>query len=153
MTPFAKTFTLTAPSRPRIDWRLQACATACLAIAGLFFTLGAHAQQTQQTSTDPSDTLPAAQPGAPAQVQGTPVPAAPAPTGVPVTPPAVATPRYSAAEVAQMFGYIDRNHDGMISREEASGFRGVARHFDEADTNKDGFLSRDEFEKAMAQVK
>ena len=52
-----------------------------------------------------------------------------------------------------MFDYMDRDKDGFISREEASGFRGVARHFDEADLNKDGRLSREEFEKAMNQVK
>ena len=48
---------------------------------------------------------------------------------------------------------MDANHDGKISREEAAGFRGVARHFDQADTNHDGFLSRDEFDAAMNYVK
>ncbi len=48
---------------------------------------------------------------------------------------------------------MDKNRDGKVSRDEASSFRGVARHFDEADTNKDGFLSREEFEKAMNRPK
>ena len=48
---------------------------------------------------------------------------------------------------------MDANHDGKISREEASGFSGVAKHFDEADTNHDHFLSRKEFDTAMNYVK
>ncbi len=48
---------------------------------------------------------------------------------------------------------MDSNHDGKVSREEASGFRGVAKHFDEADTNHDNALSRGEFDKAMNYVK
>lgn len=48
---------------------------------------------------------------------------------------------------------MDGNHDGKLSREEASGFRGVAKHFDQADTNKDNFLSPEEFDKAMNYVK
>ena len=48
---------------------------------------------------------------------------------------------------------MDANPDGKLSREEAAGFRGVARHFDQADTNHDGFLSRKEFDAAMNYVK
>ncbi|MDI1272253.1 EF-hand domain-containing protein [Polaromonas sp.] len=62
-------------------------------------------------------------------------------------------PRYSAADIERAFSFMDTNKDGKISREEASGFRGVARHFDEADTNKDSALSQQEFESAMNQVK
>lgn len=51
------------------------------------------------------------------------------------------------------FKFMDANKDGKISREEAAGFRSVARHFDEADTNKDNALSREEFENALNGVK
>ena len=58
-------------------------------------------------------------------------------------------PGYSTGEIDRAFSFIDSNRDGKISREEASGFRGVARHFDEADTNKDNALSREEFGTAL----
>lgn len=61
----------------------------------------------------------------------------------------VATPRYGNQELKQAFDFIDANHDGRISREEAAGFRGVARHFDDADLDRDNVLSRAEFENAM----
>ena len=64
-----------------------------------------------------------------------------------------AEPRYTAAQIAQAFSFIDGNKDGKLSREEAAGFRGVARHFDEADLNKDGVLSRREFESALSSDK
>ena len=51
--------------------------------------------------------------------------------------------------MARAFSYMDANRDGKVSREEAAGFRGVARHFDEADTDRDGFLSSEEFESAL----
>lgn len=66
---------------------------------------------------------------------------------------AVAPPRYAAADLKRAFNFMDDNHDGKISREEASRFRGVAKNFDRADTNHDGFLSRQEFDKAMNYVK
>lgn len=141
---------------PMVMRRLQLAGLVVLTAAALYVG-GAHAQ-----TSDPSGTTPAAaEPTAPAQIQGPPVPAAaPIPPAVSTTPPASAAvpaapaaPRYSAAQVTQMFDYMDRDKDGFLSREEASGFRGVARHFDEADVNKDGRLSREEFEKAMNQVK
>jgi hypothetical protein len=63
---------------------------------------------------------------------------------------APAEPKYTVTQIAQAFAYIDGNKDGKLSREEAAGFRGVARHFDEADTNRDGALSREEFENALS---
>ncbi|MFC5523140.1 hypothetical protein [Polaromonas jejuensis] len=83
-------------------------------------------------------------PGAHAQ---TAEPAAPAPQATASQTPAA--PRYSAQELERAFNFIDANHDGKISREEAAGFRGVAKYFDEADLNKDNFLSREEFDNAM----
>lgn len=79
---------------------------------------------------------------------------APAPAAAPPAPPAAAQgPAYTASNIALAFTYIDANRDGKISREEAAGFRGVAKYFDEADVNKDGFLSREEFENAMNRSK
>jgi hypothetical protein len=60
---------------------------------------------------------------------------------------------FSPENIAKAFDYIDRNDDGNISREEASGIRGVARNFDRADVDKSGSLSRKEFENAMNRAK
>lgn len=78
---------------------------------------------------------------APATAQGAAAAAAPA------------EPKYTVAQIAQAFSFIDGNKDSKISRDEAAGFRGVARHFDEADANKDGVLSRQEFESALGSDK
>jgi hypothetical protein len=74
----------------------------------------------------------------------------------PVTPPAAsapvvvaAAPKYAAKDIERAFAFIDSNKDGKLSREEASGFRGVAKYFDEADANKDSTLSREEFHSAL----
>ncbi len=64
-----------------------------------------------------------------------------------------ASPPYAAAEVERAFAFMDANRDGRISRAEASGFRGVARHFDAADSNRDSALSRAEFESALNKKK
>lgn len=58
-------------------------------------------------------------------------------------------PRYSATDIERAFNFMDANKDGKISREEAAGFRNVARHFDAADTDKDGTLSLSEFGSAL----
>lgn len=73
-----------------------------------------------------------------------------APGASTAVPAAAAEPKYTLAQMAQAFGFIDNNKDGRLSREEAAGFRGVARHFDAADANKDGGLSRQEFESALS---
>lgn len=83
----------------------------------------------------------------------TPVPAAPAAAPPASTPEPAQGPAYTASNIALAFTYIDSNKDGKVSREEAAGFRGVAKYFDEADVNKDGFLSREEFENAMNHSK
>ncbi|MEC5214045.1 hypothetical protein RCH06_002606 [Polaromonas sp. CG_9.5] len=99
------------------------------AACALFVMGSAHAQSSQ---------VPAPEPAAPAaSAFQTPAPA----------------PRYTASNLERAFNFMDANHDGQISREEAAGFRGVARHFDQADTNHDGFLSREEFGTAMNYVK
>jgi hypothetical protein len=80
-------------------------------------------------------------------------PAVPASMPAPAVSAVPAGPRYSASNLQQAFNYMDANHDGKLSREEAAGFRGVAKYFDRADTNHDNFLSREEFERAMNYVK
>ena len=99
------------------------------AVSALFVMGSAHAQSTQ----------------APAYES-----AASATSGSETSAPA---PRYTASNLERAFKFMDANHDGQISRKEAAGFRGVARHFDQADTNHDGFLSREEFDTAMNYVK
>ena len=74
-----------------------------------------------------------------------------APEAAVPAPPAV--PKYSASDIKTIFSYLDRNKDGKISREEAAGFKGVARNFDRADTNQDGSLSFDEFAFAMNRAR
>ena len=59
------------------------------------------------------------------------------------------SPKYSAADIEQAFNFMDANKDGKVSRQEAAGFRNVAKHFDAADTNKDGTLSLIEFGNAL----
>lgn len=99
-------------------------------------------------------------PGAEPTLSTSPVPAATAsdaaeaPVAAPVAAssapsPAKAAPRYSAKDIERAFGFIDANKDSRISREEASGFRNVAKYFDAADINKDGALSLDEFASAL----
>ena len=87
-----------------------------------------------------------------AQAQTAEQPAA-APAGTasqqPVAPAKPAAPRYAAQDIERAFGFIDSNHDGKISRAEATGFPNVLKYFDVADLNKDNALSRAEFENAM----
>lgn len=74
---------------------------------------------------------------------------APLPTLAPAADAAKPTPKYSSRDIERAFGFMDANQDGRISREEASGFRNVAKHFDAADTNKDNVLSLEEFGSAL----
>ena len=88
--------------------------------------------------------------GAHAQGVDSPAPAASGAAAGQVT---ASAPRYAASELGRAFGFMDGNGDGKVSRQEASGFRGVAKNFDRADTNQDGHLSREEFDTAMNHVK
>ena len=95
--------------------------------------------------------------GVGAQTTGSAPPASPSPSeashiaSVPdVTPDAARPPpKYSAAEIERAFNFMDANKDGKVSRQEAAGFRNVAKHFDAADTDKDGTLSLREFGNAL----
>lgn len=66
---------------------------------------------------------------------------------------AAAEPRYAAKDIERAFSFIDANKDAKISREEAAGFRGVAKYFDQADTNEDQALSPEEFGHALNHKK
>ncbi|OOG44188.1 EF-hand domain-containing protein [Polaromonas sp. A23] len=66
---------------------------------------------------------------------------------------ATTAPRYAAADIERAFSFMDANKDGRVSREEAAGFRNVAKHFSAADTDQDHALSLEEFESAMNRPK
>ena len=108
--------------------------------SALLLALGACAQPTEPAASSPTTSPASAAPE-------------PAPTPQAQEPPALQAPAYTASNIALAFNYIDANRDGQLSREEAAGFRGVAKNFDAADTNKDGSLSRQEFENAMNRSK
>jgi len=123
---FSKAKQLHSHARPPVA-QLWALTLAVSAAAALFAMMGsAHAQSAQAPA--PADAASVAKAVAPA-------------------------PRYAASALERAFDFMDDNHDGKVSREEASGFRGVAKHFDQADTDRDGFLSREEFDTAMNYVK
>ncbi len=62
-----------------------------------------------------------------------------------------ATAADSAAKVENpKFVKLDKNRDGVLTRDEVRGIRDFARAFIEADENKDGKLDPDEFIKAEA---
>jgi len=48
------------------------------------------------------------------------------------------------------FDQLDKNKDGLISRDEVKGLRDYGAAFDKADANRDGKLDRDEFTNAEA---
>jgi Ca2+-binding EF-hand superfamily protein len=50
----------------------------------------------------------------------------------------------TADRVERIFGKLDTNNDGRISREEANGGRRLAHHFDLIDADKDGYITRSE---------
>ena len=102
----------------------------------LLLALGACAQTTVPTTSSSTTSAATAAPTPPAQEA-----------------PALEAPAYTASNIALAFNYIDANKNGQLSREEAAGFRGVAKNFDAADTDKDGSLSRQEFDNAMNRSK
>lgn len=112
------------------------CGLFAVSTAALLCSLGAGAEAIDATAAAASNSAGAAQ--APAS----PLASSPA-----------SAPRYTASDLQQAFNFMDANRDNKVSREEASAFRGVARHFDQADADKDGVLSRSEFDAAMNYVK
>lgn len=66
-----------------------------------------------------------------------------------------AVPTHAASDTAEpaktanpKFDQLDRNHDGVLTRDEVRHIRDYGRAFSDADDNKDGKLDRDEFIKA-----
>jgi hypothetical protein len=112
------------PALASPQWRMLWAALLVLSAAAVFLATSAQAQA---VATAPS---------------------APAPP-MQASPAAPAAPRYAAQDIDRVFGFIDANRDGKISRAEAAGFRNIAKHFDAADTNHDDLLSREEFENAL----
>jgi hypothetical protein len=53
----------------------------------------------------------------------------------------------SASHAAPSFNDLDKNHDGVLSRAEASSVKGL--DFVKADTNRDGHLDRAEYAAAV----
>jgi len=134
-------------------WRLCGArlrpALAALGMAAACWSAGARAQDAQMPD-GAQPTASAASQQSPAATAAQPASSATPAAGANAAP---APPRYSASALKQAFSFMDSNHDGQVSREEAAGFRGVARHFDQADTDHDGMLSAQEFEAAMNYVK
>ena len=98
----------------------------------------------------------------PAGASPNPVPSSPAPAADPGPAAAtiersrhkpVAAPRYSASDAKLAFGFLDANHDGRISREEAARAKNVVKYFDRADVNQDKGLSLEEFTAALNKAK
>ena len=130
----AKASNAVPPNRKAYYFYLASVLIALTASAVLVAVI-AHAQT--------AEPILAAQPAAttaPAQAAAGPAVSSPA---------AVAAPRYSAKDIDRAFVFMDANSDGLISRQEAAGFRSVAKYFDAADTNLDNALSLREFSSAL----
>jgi Ca2+-binding EF-hand superfamily protein len=76
-----------------------------------------------------------------------------------VTATTVATPAFAdddaakvklAKQVDNVFARLDNDHDGKISKSEASKGPRLSKHFDAIDTNHDGFVTRAELAAAFA---
>ena len=83
--------------------------------------------------------------GAFAQAPAAPTAAATtAPAATAAVKPAVKPAGEHQARAAERMKKIDANGDGLISRDEAKGHKGLEKRFDAIDANKDGQLSKDE---------
>ena len=51
---------------------------------------------------------------------------------------------------APAFEWVDRDHDGVVSRLESAAVRGLLTRYSQADLNGDGRLDRMEFDQALA---
>ncbi len=147
-TPFKPAFTASrqASQRPPSPW---AAHRVSLRLAAL--TLGAAAAllapNVRAQAQEPAVAMPGPAASQAAAVADTGVP--PAVAASAAAPSLAAKPKYAAKDIERAFAYMDANKDGKISREEAAGFRKVAKYFTEADTNQDNMLSLAEFTRAM----
>jgi hypothetical protein len=140
-------------SRPAPLSRPATLLTLSAGVALLLMSAQARSADTTATVSAPVTVAPQPQ----ASTSQPPTPASLPEAAVSTPAPAVASappadPRYSASNIKLAFNYMDASRDGLISREEAVGFRGVAKNFDKADTDHDNTLSRTEFERAMNHV-
>lgn len=55
-----------------------------------------------------------------------------------------------AKQVDNVFARLDSDHDGKITKSEASKGPRLSKHFDAIDTNHDGFVTRAELAAALA---
>ena len=127
-------------SQLKCKHQFQLWASMLTLTAAAIFATSAHAQPLEPE---------AASRLAPALIQN---PVTPTIVTTPALPSASATPatrKYAAQDVERVFNFLDSNRDGKISRDEAAGFKNIAKHFDAADVNKDNFLSKEEFDNAL----
>lgn len=94
--------------------------------------------------------LAAAQPGA-AVTSPSASPSAASPSAAAPSPAAEAIPpnRWTAVQIEEAFRKTDQDHDGKITRQEATIWTGLSRQFELVDTNKDGNISSAEFDQAL----
>ncbi|RYF43585.1 MAG: EF-hand domain-containing protein [Comamonadaceae bacterium] len=64
-------------------------------------------------------------------------------------PAAIPANRWTVAQVDEAFRKTDQDHDGKITRQEATIWTGLSRQFELVDTNKDGNISSAEFDEAL----
>ena len=76
-------------------------------------------------------------------------PDAPAAAPAPADKPAGAKPNARHRRGDRAFNKADKDHDGLLDKDEAKALPRIAKHFDEIDTDHDGKLTRDEIHAYM----
>jgi hypothetical protein len=59
--------------------------------------------------------------------------------------------RRAAARDVELFGQLDRNGDGRLTRDEARGDLNLGPRFDDIDINRDGVMTPEELQRYIAQ--